>query len=375
MQLSSFPDNNLSPFSWYHTMLEAAPVHYAPEMNMWQVFRYKDVQRVLTDTSSFSAHVITFDHPLEKSLINIDPPLHRQLRSLVTQAFTPRTVNSLVSRITQIIHELLDQGEAKGEIDVIQDFAYPLPTIVIAELLNIPTEDRVNFKRWSNDIITNEGLTESYAVMGEYFTRIIERRRKAPGNDLISALLEAQIEGEHLDLSELVSFCVFLLLAGSATTTHLISNAIICLDEHPEEMEQLRSEPALLPNAIEEVLRYRSPIKMMFRMTATDTILGGQKVEAGQMVMSWIGAANRDESQFPNPDTFDIRRSPNRHIAFGYGIHFCLGAPLARLEGKIALGIMLERWQHIQRVRDVPLEAIGSPVFYGVQKLPITVKK
>jgi len=185
-------------------------------------------------------------------------------------------------------------------------------------------------------------------------------------------LLAAEIEGQHLDEQELLGFCVLLLVAGNETTTNLIGNAVLCFDEHPEAMEQLRAEPALLPDAIEEVLRYRSPIKMMFRVATTDVELGGQQMRAGEGVVAWISSANHDEAQFPHADTFDIRRSPNRHLAFGYGIHFCIGAPLARLESKIALAAMLERLPGMRQVRDVPLEPTGSFVLYGVQHLPIT---
>jgi cytochrome P450 len=208
--------------------------------------------------------------------------------------------------------------------------------------------------------------------MSEYFRWIIQQRRQEPKNDLISALLAAQIDGQHLTEQELLGFCVLLLVAGNETTTHLIANAIWCLDDHPEALEELRTNRALVPDTIEEVLRYRSPIKMMFRVTVQDTMIGDTQIRAGEPVVAWIGSANRDEAQFPNADTFDIHRAPNRHLAFGYGIHFCLGAPLARLESKVALNILLDRLPNLHRDRDVPLEPISAFILHGVQHMPVT---
>jgi cytochrome P450 len=204
---------------------------------------------------------------------------------------------------------------------------------------------------------------------------MIKKRRHEAKDDLISALLNAQIDGEHLNQQELLGFCVLLLVAGNETTTNLIGNAFVCFEEHPEVMEQLQADPALIPGAIEEVLRYRSPVQFMYRRAAADVTLESQEIRAGQMVISWIGSANRDERQFPDPDRFDIKRTPNRHLAFGHGIHFCIGAPLARLEAKIALTLMFERMKDIQRIRSVPLESTGSMIVYGVKHLPVTFKE
>jgi len=211
--------------------------------------------------------------------------------------------------------------------------------------------------------------------MSEYFLDMIQQRSREPQNDLISALLDAQIDGQHLNQRELLGFCILLLVAGNETTTNLIGNALLCFDEHPEVMEELRAEPALVPGAIEEVLRYRSPVQYMYRRAVADVTIGDHEMRAGQMVLAWIGSANRDEAQFPDPDYFDIRRTPNRHIAFGHGIHFCLGAPLARLEAKIALTMLLERFHEIKRVPGVPLEATGSDLVFGVKHLPITFRQ
>jgi cytochrome P450 len=249
--------------------------------------------------------------------------------------------------------------------------------IVIAELLGIAREDRALFKTWSDTIISGIGAQDpdqSLSSMRDYFLQVIEERRKQPQDDLISALLNAQIEGVHLTQKELMGFITLLLVAGNETTTNLIGNALLCFDESPEAMEQLRVEPELIPSAIEEVLRYRSPIQHTSRIALTDTMVGDQQIQAGQHVFVIIGSANRDERQFPNADRFDIRRSPNRHLAFGHGIHFCLGAPLARLEAKIALSLLLKRFQDLRRVTDVPLEPIENTLVYGVKHLPMTFR-
>jgi cytochrome P450 len=372
-------EEELNPFPRYRFMREANPVYYHPQYHFWQVFRYDDVVRVLSDYTSFSSNFAGGQGgaPLSSSMISMDPPRHRQLRNLVTQAFTPRSVAQLSERITTITNKLLDQVAATGHMDIIDDLTYPLPVIVIAEMLGIPQEDREQFKIWSDAVV---GASESedgnpQAEMSTYFLNMIQQRSRERKDDLISALLDAQIDGQHLNQRELLGFCILLLVAGNETTTNLIGNAILCFDEHPEVMEQLRAEPELLPGAIEEVLRYRSPVQFMYRRVAADVTIRDSQLRAGQMVLAWIGSANRDEAQFPDPDYFDIRRTPNRHMAFGHGIHFCLGAPLARLEAKIALTLLLERFDEIQRVRSVPLEATGSDIVYGVKHLPITFRE
>jgi cytochrome P450 len=373
---STTEDRTLNPFPWYRRMRETDPIHFYPEYRAWQVFRYDDVLRVLSDSAAFSSN-ISGGHerqdPLAASLVTTDPPRHRQLRNLVTQAFTPRSVAALTDRITTIVNDLLDRVVAQGQMDVVDDLAYPLPVIVIAEMLGIPREDRDRFKAWSDAIVgASLGGGNPQAEMSAYFLQMIEQRRQEPRDDLISALLNAQIEGVHLTRRELLGFCVLLLVAGNETTTNLIGNAVLCFDEHPEVMAEVRAAPDLIPGAIEEVLRYRSPVQMMYRRVAADVDLDGKPLQAGQMVMAQIGSANRDEAQFPDADRFDIRRAPNRHLAFGHGIHFCLGAPLARLESKIALTLMLDRLPEMHRVRTVALQGLGSPIVYGVKHLPIT---
>lgn len=319
--------------------------------------------------------------PFSSSILNMDPPRHRQLRSLVSQAFTPRMVAHMEARITEITNGLLDQVVTQGKMDAIRDLAYPLPVMVIAELLGIPTELREDFKRWSDALVAGDEETteeerqarfQEIGGMFGYFSQVLEERRAHPQNDLVSALLAAEVDGEHLNAQELLGFCGLLLVAGNETTTNLIGNLLLCLDENPGTMERLRANRALVPGAIEEALRYYSPIKSVRRFTSTETTIGDQHLEAGQLIIPWISAANRDEAQFPDADRFDIEREPNRHLGFGRGIHFCLGAPLARLGAKIALGVMLERLPGAWHVADVPLEPIKSFIVFGTKHLPLT---
>ena len=374
MDTTTITEWQLNPFPWYRQMRETNPVSYNEERGSWAVFRYNDVQTVLTDYSLFSSQYMGEQQPIAMSIINTDPPRHRQLRSLVTQAFTPRRIAQLEPRITQIVNELLDKVQASGKMDVVDDLAYPLPVIVIAEMLGIPPEQREQFKRWSDELIgeSNTPGHNPQLEMGKYFYQIIEQRRQEPKNDLISALIDAQIDGEHLDMMQLLGFCILLLVAGNETTTTLLGNALLAFTDHPETMEELQAHPELLPDAIEEVLRYRSPVKSMYRMASKDTELGGKQLKAGDFIVAWIGSANRDEEQFPEPDRFDIHRSPNRHLAFGHGIHFCIGAPLARLEARLALEAITTRFRTIRRIPDAPIRWMESSIVYGVKTLPIT---
>jgi cytochrome P450 len=374
----------LNPFPQYEKMRESAPVFQDVASGSWHVFRYDDVQRVLSEHGTFSSRM-GGDDPSETgqlfaaSLITADPPRHRQLRSLVTQAFTPKAVDALAPRISALTEELLDGIASQGSADLIAELAYPLPVIVIAELMGIPAEDRDRFKHWS-DVIVSQTQTGAQTAdhsstnreMTEYFLTLIEHRRRQPGTDLISNLLVAEIDGQKLSVAELLGFCSLLLVAGNETTTNLIGNAVLSFTEQPGTMERLRAGPSLLPHAIEEVLRYRSPVQSMYRVTATDTTLGDVHVPDGAPLVAWIGSANRDERQFREPEQFDIDRTPNRHLAFGHGIHFCLGAPLARLEARIALQGILDRLPGLTLAPGARLERMDSTIIYGVKELPVS---
>ena len=367
--------NPLTPHPWYQYMQEVAPVFY--DGHMWNVFRYQDVQRILLDPSTFSSQ-FDLGRGMENSMVNSDPPRHRQLRALVTQQFTPRIVAQLEPRITEITHSLLTNVIPDGRMDIVDDLAHPLPTIVIAELLGIPSENRTQFRQWSDALLeTNlqsEAEQQMRVAMTTYFQEVIEQRRRSPGSDLISALLTAKIDGERLSEQDILGFCILLLVAGNETTTTLIGNTMLCFDAYPEALEAVQANPSLLPTTLEEVLRYYSPIKILARVATKDTEIGGMHITAGQPVMPWLAAANCDEREFPEANRFNFRRTSNRHIAFGHGIHFCLGAPLARLEAKIAFTVLLERMSEIKRIPDIPLEPIVDAGTQGIKHFHITFR-
>jgi cytochrome P450 len=359
------------PFFWYAKMRRESPVFYDPACASWMVFSYQDVKRVFTDWQTFSSKI---PHPPEQkdftqSLNYTDPPKHRSLRSLVAQVFTARRVEALAPRITEITHSLIDKVQGQGRMDFMHDLAIPLPVIVIAEILGIPVEDRADFKRWSDGIVVLD--PEALTAMADYFRHLLEQRRWKLGNDLISDLIAAHEEGEKLTAQELVDFCIVLLVGGNETTTNLLGNAILCFHEYPEAFLALQNEPTLLPIAIEEVLRYRSSIQAMERIAKVETQLSNQTIFPGQVVTVWIGSANRDETQFERAEEFVVDRDPNPHLAFGNGIHFCLGAPLARLEAKIVLNAVLERLPNLHIDPNAILEFIPSHDIHGLKSLPV----
>lgn len=375
-------------YDWYRQMRETQPVFFDQKIQAWHLFRYDDVARVLSDHATFSSDESSFlspeyrnATPISSSLLRMDPPRHRKYRQLVSQAFTPRMVAYMESRIKEITNGLLDQVQNLGEMDVIRDLAYPLPITVIAELLGIPAERREDFKQWSDAFVSGDeeateearqAVMQATDSMSAYFTQIFEERRAHPHNDLVSALLMAEVDGERLSNDELLGFCVLLLVAGNETTTNLLGNAILCLDEHPEAVERLRANRTLVPSALEEAQRYYSPLKLTVRGTTTETTIGDQRIEAGKLLFAWIASANRDEASFPDASQFTIEREPNRHLGFGRGIHFCLGAPLARLEAEVALSTMLDCLPGSWHVSDAPLSLIKSMSVFGVKTLPMT---
>ncbi len=372
----------LNPFAWYAAMRLQNPVWRDPS-GIWHVFAHPDVQRVLSDWQVFSSERREpgggVESALSASLISSDPPRHRQLRSLVTQAFTPKAVEDLAPGITGIVDDLLQKAQARGEMDLVADFATPLPVTVIAQLLGIPVSDRARFKTWSDAVVGHShrdgGMSFAQAMreMGAYFMQLVAARRREPRSDLISSLLEAQVDGEHLSDLELLGFCALLLIAGNETTTNLLTNAVLSLEEAPDQRRQLLQDMSVLPGAIEETLRYRSPVQSMFRSPTREVELGGQLIPADAPVVAWIGSANRDGSVFDDPDEFDLHRNTQKHLAFGFGIHFCLGAPLARIEARIALEALYRRFPHVQVAAKTRLEPLDSTIVYGLRQLPVTL--
>ncbi|MBI3942131.1 MAG: cytochrome P450 [Chloroflexi bacterium] len=413
MMMFLSPEMLRNRYQIYAQMRSMQPVMHLEDYGLWLAFGYDDVKYILSDYTNFSSDYSRMETTggntaqaemqqnaggnLGTSLISTDPPRHRQLRDLVSRAFSPRAVANLESRIVKLTHQMLDTVIAQGEIDLIGDLAYPLPVVVISEMLGVPPEDRDQFKRWSDLVVASAdsflpGDTMSaadLAAQGEanqqmqaYFRRILQERRAAPQDDLVSGLIAAEIaaiseiasiSGSRQKLSEddIQAFCMLLLVAGNVTTTNLIGNSVLALLEHPDQFARLRANPDLWPAAIEEVLRYQSPVQAMFRIAARDSELAGQKVRAGDRMLAWIGSANRDEKKFPEADHFDIGRDPNPHIAFGFGIHYCLGAPLARLEARVVLPIIFGRLAGLERKDHEPLDITKGIILHGVTSLPL----
>lgn len=367
-------EHGLLPLAHFASMRATEPVAY--QDGAWHVYRYEDAKVIFADPGRFSSEMSDSpspDVPIEHSILRRDPPKHRQLRALVTQAFTPRAIEALAPRIETLAHELLDKAEARGGMDAIGDFAGPLPVLVIAEMLGIPPRDREQFKEWSDALVGTDydRFMQCQREMSAYFGRIADERKRNPQDDLVSRLVQAEADGSPLAPVELIGFCILLLVAGNETTTNLLGGALLCFDDRRDDWEAIRDDRSLLPGAIEETLRYCSPVQNMTRRVRQTAIVADRKLEAGEYVHLWIGSANHDEAVFERPDRFDIRRTPNQHLAFGHGIHFCLGAQLARLEARIALGALLDRFPNFRRDRTAPLERVDSSFVFGVKHLPV----
>lgn len=360
----------LEPNAFYAQLRRQAPLIFVPELETWMVFRYEDVQRVLTDFASFSSkiHFPPEQKDFTQSMNFIDPPRHKSVRSLAQQAFTLKRVEAMAGRISEIAHDLLKAALERDQFDFILDYANPLPIIVIAEIMGVPTDEHAFFTELSNRVVTMDQT--AIAQMATYFRTLIEHRRTHPGDDLITSLVQAYEAGETLSEQELVDFCIVLLVAGNETTAKLIGNTMLCLRDFPETRMTLRKRPELSSAFIEEVLRLRAPIQSMPRVVRTDMVLHGQKLLAGQNIEVFIGAANTDESQFEEPLQLQLERQ-GRHLSFGNGIHFCLGAPLARLEAKIALMHALERLPQLRVDPNADLMPIPAFGFHGLVSLPV----
>lgn len=371
-------------FDWFTKMRAEHPIFYDVRTNFWQVFCYEEVHHVITDYTTFSSEAVpgfSEDTFLSDTIVAKDPPDHRKLRNLVNTAFTPRAVDRLSELITQMSQELLDAVLPQGQMDVVSDIAFPLPAKAIAALLGVPDEDWDVFRRWAQgpqsdpNARTREQALRSLRTMEEqmyaYFSDLLAARRRSPRADLLSDLSVAEIDGTRLSESELVKFCLLLLGAGQETTKNLIANALYCFTKHPDILGELIQNPDLMPSAIEEILRYLPPVWFVLRRTKTEVELGGQRIPANAIIQAWNASANHDATAFANPERLDIQRQPNKHLTFGHGIHFCIGAPLARLEARILLPMMLEQLKELQRVPDAPIY-VRAGLVYVIQSLPIT---
>ncbi len=369
-----------NPYAAYDQLRTTAPLFHEPQSGLWLIFDYSRVKRVLADHDAFS----TRSGP--DWLLFMDPPRQARLRALVSQAFTPRAIAGLEPRIRELSRSLLNASIQRGEMDLAEDFSIPLPMLVITQMLGIPATDQPRLVRWSDAILNMSytlpgqsaaaaaAMNEFQAVTAEvddYLTDVLAQRRAQPQDDLLTRLVQAEIDGERLTKDEIRGFVQLLLVGGQETTTNLINNAILCLLENPDQFARLRERMDLLPSAIEEVLRFRSPLQWMFRVTTREVDIHGQTIPAGKMILAMIGSANRDERQFPRADHFDITRDPNPHIAFGHGVHFCLGAPLARLEARIALADLIERLPGLERASNEPWEPRRALHVHGPTRLPI----
>lgn len=392
------PEVRIDPYAQYAEWRARGPLFYDSAWNGWTVTGYDAVAALLRDNrlgadrsdiffgsldSTRRANLTYLARIQRAMMLFADPPRHTRLRGLVNRAFTPRVVMSLRDAIQQVVDGLLDAVANQGTMDLIQDLAYPLPTMVIAKLLGVPPDDRVQLKAWSDDFARfigggamdqeiPERADASVRAMSAYLKEIVAAKRRAPGVDLISGLLGAAERGDVLDEDELYATCILVLIAGHETTTNLIGNGVLALLLHPGERSRLLAEPALMSGAIDEILRYDSPVQVTSRVVRESFNWQGHAFELGQFVDLWLGAANRDPARFPEPDRFDISRADNRHLAFGYGAHFCVGAPLARLEGKLAVSALLCRFGDMSLAGDgQSLLYHDTTVFRALTTLPV----
>ena len=416
-----------NPYPFYEQLRNQDPVHWDEELGFWVLTRYADIDPLYTDDRFSRAQglmrgfqrlspsereiVEPVYHSFSKTVFYADPPYHTHLRGLMNHAFTPRRVERLRPNIQRIVDELLDSAQSKGgTVDVVHDLAYPLPVMVIAELLGLPAGDRERFKKWSDDLFAILGTVrqkpsyllersaQSLHEMTDYVRDLSRKRRESPQDDLLTALLSATERDDSacphphasssphatgeltreraaysssaLTEDELVSNINILLSTGHETTTHLIGNGLLALLQHPDQMQRLQGQPSLLGSAIEEMLRYDSPVQITYRSALEDTNIQGKLVRKGDLVNSILGSANRDPQRFTNPDRFNVTRNEGRHLGFGIGIHFCIGAPLVRLEAEIVFETILRRFPRISLATET-LDWQEHPIFRGLKSLPV----
>ena len=378
------------PYPTYAALREKDPVHRSRLMNAWMFSRHADIDVILRDHQRFAndprkgklSRRQRANLPAEEefSILFLDPPDHKRLRALVNKAFTPRAVNALEPHIRALLGTLLDDIDDPAGFDLMDAVARPLPVIVIAEMLGVPPEDRAQFKTWSDQrarvlepmIDARERAASNAAskALDAYFGPIIKERRAAPQDDIVSALAQAEEEGDRLTEREMLNMLRLLLIAGNETTTNLIGNGVLALLRHPDQLQRLRDDPSLIPSAVDELLRFDSPVQTDFRRVLEDCELNGFPLRRRDNIVVLLGAANRDPDVFENPDELDVGRGDRSHLSFGRGIHHCLGAPLARLEGRIVLEMLLERFSQINLLDGQP-RFRNSIVLRGLESLPV----
>ena len=371
------------PYAVYRRLRDRDPIHRMRLIDAWVLTRYEDADAVLRDHKRFSAEGRRFHDVGLTTMLDIDPPDHTRLRALVSRAFTPRSVRSWHGRVQAIADRLLDAVADHDRFDLIAALGYPLPVTVIADMLGVPAEDMDRFEGWSNDIALIvepiltpaqiEAVRRATEGLFAYFETIVEARQREPREDIVSALLAAEEEGDKLTREELLSTMLLILVAGNETTRNLIGNGMLALLRHPQELQRLRDAPDLLEPAVDELLRYDSPVQLDGRVVREDLELGGKRLRAGQKVIALLGAANRDPAAFENPEALDVGRVGKSHLSFGRGIHHCLGASLALLEARIAFRGLLDRFPSI-RLAAEPRYRDGI-VLRGVESLWIEVEQ
>jgi len=386
------PEVLADPYPLYAQLRNEDPVHWDPYLHAWVVTRYADVVEVLHRFSADRTHtpeklallgmeeLAPIARVMVRQMLFLDPPQHSRVRGLAAAAFTPRRVERLRGHIEEIADSLLD-AVGSHEMEVMEDLANPLPAIVTAEMLGVPTQDHRRLKEWSQDFAEMLGnfqhnpgraakVADSLQEMTAYFSEAVRSQATRPTEGLVNALTMAEVDGDRLTEEEVVANVIVTLVGGQETTTNLIGNGLLTLLRHPEEMERLRRDPALVPAAVEELLRYESPSQHTARLASDDVQLGGRLIKRGQAVIAVMGAGNRDPERFPDPDRLDLSRQDNRHLAFGWAAHFCFGAPLARIEGQIAFAALLRRLPNL-RLTPGPITWRSNLGLRGLTALPV----
>jgi cytochrome P450 len=381
------------PYPLFHRLQTEAPVQWDAFLHTWVVTRYADVLEVLHTFSADRTHTperlnalgLSQIGPLAqlmvKQMLFMDPPAHTRLRSLASQAFSPARVAVLRSHIREIVNHLLDAVQDKGEMDIIADLAEPLPAIVTAEMLGVPLSDRLQLKAWSADFAEMLGnfqhnpdhaprMLRTVQDMTAYFRETIRQQKDIPQEGLVRSLMTAEVNGDRLSEEEVIANSIVTMVGGQETTTNLIGNGVLTLLRNPTELERLQNDPSLIPSAVEEMLRYESPSQHTGRIAPADVELGGKKIRKGQAVMAVMAAANRDPERFPDPDHFDVGRTDNRHLAFGYAAHFCFGAALARVEGQEVFEAIVRRLHNLE-LQPGPLTWRNNLGLRGLTALPV----